>query len=248
MKCEHIEQLIPLYVGGDLEPPEADDLRHHLTGCALCRRLNEEFQASHTWLSTFAVPEFDEASFATLRASVLSQIERQEKRGSWIHWLLPKWNPRLVLAVSTAALVAVTALSVAVYRKQIAPPKKTVGNLVAETGIPVSTGDGQSVTLAENRLSSNGNSTATGGKRRFPGSKTPEPALPEEALNNGGLSFPLEPPVTGPEQAESETTTAVEPEDKEPKEMLRIELQTADPNIRIIWLTPKSAPTESNTK
>ncbi len=247
MKCEHIEQLIPLYVGGDLEPPEADDLRHHLTGCARCRQLNEEFQTSQNWLTGFAVPEFDEASLANMRASVLSEIERQEKRGSWIHWLLPKWNPRLVLAVSTAALVAVTALSVTVYRNRIAPPKPG-GDLVTKTGIPVSTDDGQSGTLAENRLSGNGTSTATGVKRRFPGSKLSEPALPEEALNNGGLSFPLEPPVTVPEQTESETTMSVEPEDKEPKEMLRIELQTADPNIRIIWLAPKAAPTESNTK
>ncbi|MBL8188938.1 MAG: zf-HC2 domain-containing protein, partial [Acidobacteria bacterium] len=65
MKCEQIEELIPLYVGGDLEPSEADDLRHHLTDCAQCRRLHEAFQASQTWLTTFAVPEFDEASLAT---------------------------------------------------------------------------------------------------------------------------------------------------------------------------------------
>lgn len=238
MKCEQIEELIPLYVGGDLKPSEADDLRHHLTECAQCRRLHEDFQSSQSWLTTFAKPEFDEASLATLRASVLNEIERQEKRGSWLDRLLPKWNPRLVLAVSTAALVAVTALSVTVYRNQIAPPK--LGNVrvsVVTDGYPLQ------ITPGNQQVS-----TATIKERRVRRSKPSEPALlPEEAFNNGGLSFPLEPPVIVPEQTESETGPPAEPEDKEAKEMLRIELQTADPNIRIIWLTPK-AESPSNTK
>ncbi len=238
MKCEQIEELIPLYVGGDLEPSEADDLRHHLTDCAQCRRLHEDFQASQTWLTTFAVPEFDEASLATLRASVLNEIERQEKRGSWLDWLLPKWNPRLVLAVSTAALVAVTALSVTVYRIQIASPKLGDDQVSVVTG-----GYPLQITPGNQQVS-----TATIKEHRIRRSKPSEPALlPEEAFNNGGLSFPLEPPVIVPEQTESETAPPAEPEDKEPKEMLRIELQTADPNIRIIWLTPK-ADSLSNTK
>ncbi|MBL8186679.1 MAG: hypothetical protein JNK38_01655, partial [Acidobacteria bacterium] len=220
------------------EPSEADDLRHHLTDCAQCRRLHEAFQASQTWLTTFAVPEFDEASLATLRASVLSEIERQEKRGSWLDRLLPKWNPRLVLAVSTAALVVVTSLSVTVYRIQIASLKLGDGRVSVVTGgypLQITPGNQQA-------------STPTVKERRVRRSKPSESALlPEEALNNGGLSFPLEPPVIVPEQTESETTPPAEPEDKEPKEMLRIELQTADPNIRIIWLTPK-ADSPSNTK
>ena len=256
MKCELFEDLIPLYVGEDLEPPRADDLRQHLTGCAHCRRVTEDFQASQNWLTGFTVPDFDEASFAKMRGSVLSKIERQieqeitqqEKRGRWIGWLLPKWTPRLALVISAAAFAVVTVLSVAAYRSQIVTPKPG-GDAVAKTGIPASADDGQSKTLAENRLSGHQVSTATVRERRFPKSKPSEPALPEAAFNNGGLSFPLEPPVIGPEQTEPEAAAQAEPEDKEPKEMLRIELQTADPNIRIIWLTPKTpSPSVSKTK
>lgn len=245
MKCEQIEELIPLYVGGDLEPYEADDLRHHFTDCAQCRRLHEEFQSSQSWLITFAVPEFDEASLATMRASVLNEIERQERKGNWLQWLLPKWNPRLVLAVSTAALVAVTALSVTVYRNQMAAPKPGNDRISAVTG------DNQIQTVGEPTQFAASNqqvSPVTVKERRAPRTQASEPALlPEEAFNNGGLTFPLEPPVTDVEQTESETTATVEAKDKEPEEMLRIELQTADPNIRIIWLTPKAA-SPSNTK
>lgn len=245
MKCELFEELIPLYVGGDLEPSEADDLRQHLTSCAQCRQLHEAFQASQTWLATFAKPEFDEASLATLRASVLNEIERQEKRGSWLNWLtglLPNWNPRLVLAVSTAALVAVTALSVAVFRNQIATPEPGSGDTVAITEIGGSTNGGDIKPAVHNNQAG-----AKIGQNRITKQRA-STLLPEEAFNNGGFSNALEPPVI-PEESAPEAVGAVEPEEKDHTEMLRIELQTADPNIRIIWLTPKAdSPSNPKTK
>lgn len=260
MKCEHVEELIPLYVGGDLEPPEADDLRQHLTSCAPCRQLNEDFQASQRWLTGFTVPEFDEASFATLRASVLSQIdqiEKQEKRGRWLNcpswpnlkaWLLPSWNPRLALAVSAAVLVGVTGLSVATYRNQIAPPKTGEDRVSAATGRERKDFAAQSPMNNETKMAS----VVAGSKRRIHHSRRAASALlPDEAFNNGGFSNALEPPVIPEEPATEEVvppeSVKKEPEENEPKEMLRIELQTADPNIRIIWLTPK-APSQSDSK
>lgn len=251
MKCELFEDLIPLYVGGDLEPPEADGLRQHLNTCAHCRRLTEDFQASQTWLSGFVVPDFDEASFARLRASVIGQIERQEKRGrwpDWMNWLLPKFSPRFVLASAAIALAVVTGLVVAVYRQQPIP-SRTGGEAIADNGRQDNLGDKVSATTGDRRVStatSGGRvSAATGMERRFPRSKRAD-LLPPEAINNGGFSNTLEPPVTGPEQSETE---AAAPEESEPKEMLRIELQTADPKIRIIWLAPKaSSPSNSQTK
>lgn len=242
MKCEHFENLIPLYVGGDLEPPQADDLRQHLTGCAHCRRVTEDFQASQTWLTGFAVPEFDEASFATMRASVISQIERQEKRGRLIEWLLPKFSPRFVLASAAIALAIVSGLVAAVYRQQPSP-SRIGGEVIADNGSHrnQAAGDGKVIT-AGGQIS-----TTTGKERRFPRSKRADSTLlPPEAFNNGGFSNPLEPPVIPDEQPVTEPAPATEPEEKE---MLRIELQTADPNIRIIWLTPKTpSPTDSKTK
>ncbi|MEK7830456.1 MAG: zf-HC2 domain-containing protein, partial [Acidobacteriota bacterium] len=142
MRCELFEQLIPLYVGGDLEPHEADDLRQHLNSCARCRRLNEDFEVSQNWLTGYAVPEFDEASFAKMRDSVIGQIERQEKRRRWLgwpdlpglkDWLLPKFSPRFVLASAAIALAVVSGLLAAVYRQQMAPAK-TGGEFIADNG------------------------------------------------------------------------------------------------------------------
>ncbi|MFN0109987.1 MAG: zf-HC2 domain-containing protein [Blastocatellia bacterium] len=254
MRCELFEELIPLHVGGDLEPHDADDLRRHLTGCAKCRQLNEEFQASQNWLTAYAVPDFDDASLAKMRASTMSEIERQEKRGSFIDWLLPKlsprpkWNPGLMLASAAIALAVVSGLVAAVYRQQVAPTK-TGGEVIADSN-RLSDATGKAPDDVQFSPPTSGRvSAATSRERGLPRSVREE--LPPEALNNGGSLNPLEPPVIPPGEPTTEPVVApvtppvlVEPEEKE---MLRIELQTADPNIRIIWLTPKTG-SPSNPK
>jgi len=260
MRCEHFETLIPLYVGGDLEPLEADSVRQHLNTCAHCRRLNEEFQASHAWLTGFAVPEFDEASFANMRASVFREIERQEKRGSWptwIDWLLPKWSPRegwgpgLMLASAAVALAITTGLVAVVYRQQTIPVKSG-GDVIAGNTNPVKAGSGNEQ-IGSDSVAPPANNAIRSKRHTFRSKRVDSPLLPPEALNNGGFEQPLEPPVIPEETAEQVATpeqgTATTPVEPVEKEMLRIELQTADPNIRIIWLTPKlDSPSNPKTK
>lgn len=245
MRCEPFEQLIPLFVGGDLEPLEADELRQHLNTCAHCRRLKEDFEASQNWLTGFAVPEFDEASFAKMRGSVISQIEQQQKRRRWpdfIDWLLPKFSPRFVLASAAIALAIVSGLIAAVYRQQVIPAKPG-GEVIADNGK-----QGGAKLDDRNVITATGGqvSTATGRERGFsrPRHSTAE-ELPSEAFGNGGSLNPLEPPVIPDEPAATETALFA-PAEAEPKETLRIELQTADPNIRIIWLTPKESGSPAN--
>ena len=260
MRCEHFEKLIPLYVGGDLETPQSEQVRQHIKTCADCCRLSEEFQASQAWLTGFAIPKFEEASFANMRASVFREIERQEKRGSWPAWidrLLPKWStrqgwgPGLMLASAAVALTVTTGLVGVVYRQQ-AVPVKSSGEIIANNDKQADTG----------KIEQSGNHSVgvsvgnpiSGKHRTFRFKRVESLTLPPEAFTNGGFSNALEPPVIPEEAAEQVTTPATAeqvaaavPQESEEKEMLRIELQTADPNIRIIWLTPK-ADNPSNPK
>lgn len=260
MKCTLAEQLIPLFAGGDLQPPEAETLRQHLDACAACRQLAEEFAASQSWLREFAAPEFDEAVFADLRASVLKEIAQagegeqfanaaglaftqslSANNSSWLGWLLPRWNPRLAFAA--AALILLAGLAWVVVRHQPSPRETTVAG-----------GDSPKPSLPP-------------APRPVPkqvqvvAQETPNPAHPRPALRPRPAALekrhsPVAPPATDL-TAQSQTdplTTTVEPTTNSDltalapeREMLRIELQTADPNIRIIWLTPK-ADTDSTPK
>lgn len=240
MKCEHSEHLIPLYVGGDLEPPEAESLRQHLETCVNCRLLHENFAASQTWLSEFAAPDFEAPIYAGLSASVIRIIEQQEKRGSWFQWLLPKWNPRLMLTASAAALAIVTGLITVTYYRQQTPA--TSGSETLANGGKLFTPAAGSRTFRPQLSEEKQIKPKMVRTERPRFGRTVKTPLPPEAFQNDPFAAPSEEPVTTSDLAEA---TPAEPEERE---MLRIELQTADPNIRIIWLTPKAAPTEPNTK
>ncbi len=243
MRCELSEKLIPLYVGGDLEPDESDDLRLHLESCETCNRLAEDFQSSRDWMTIASLPEFDEASFANLRASVLSRIEHQQPSSSWFNWLMPKWNPQFVLASSVAALVVMTGIALAVYLSQ-SPTSKPGEDVAVERGISTATGR-QRVTPHSVQPAIKNVVPGSQSSRRSNRVKVETSSLPPEAFQNDPFGQPLE----EPQQIDDSANLAeAAPTEQTEKEMLRIELQTADPNIRIIWFAPKSDSTSSKTK
>ena len=261
MRCELFEQLIPLHVGGDLQPHEADELRQHFKTCPRCHRLNEDFEVNQNWLTGLALPKFDEASFAKMRDSVINQIKQREKRGRWPGWmnridsLLPKFSPQLVLASATIALAVVSGLVAMVYRQELAPPK-TVGEVIADNGKRrnPTTADGQSGLIGQiadapkdRAILPTNHRVSAAASKELGYRQTAESSqqLPVEAFGNGGSLNPLEPPIIPDEPAATETAS-IAPAEAEPKEMMRIELQTADPNIRIIWLTPKESGSPAN--
>lgn len=242
MKCELSEKLIPLYVGGDLEPDESDAVRLHLESCAGCNRLAEDFYSSRNWFAAAPPPDFDEASFANLRASVLSRIQQQPSTQKWFDWLLPKWNPGLVLAASAAALVLISGLLITIYRDQT-PSVKNGEEVIADRA--VSTTAVSKPNSAHSKQPETKQVIASSqASRRSNRLKVETTSLPPEAFQNDPFGQPLEEQQTIDDPA---AVAEAAPTEQKEKDMLRIELQTADPNIRIIWFTPKSD-IASNTK
>src|SRR5690242_11089009 len=142
MNCTQAEQLIPLDVGGDLLPSEADQLRQHIEACAHCRQSAEEFADSQAWLSEFAVPAldptFDDAVFADLRASVLREIrktESAEERGRWFGWLLPQRPPRFAVATAVLLLVLAGGLVLSAYRHKKPTQEVSIKDQIQKTKV-----------------------------------------------------------------------------------------------------------------
>ncbi len=253
MKCELVEQLIPLHIGGDLEPSESESLRRHLATCARCRQLHEEFEASRVWLREMAAPDFDAAVYADLRSTVIRQIKQQEKRGSWFQWLLPKWDSKLMLAASAAALAVVTGLMAVTYYHQPTPAttvpsgSETLANQdrheKSDAGTRTFPTLSEKAARTEHSRFLAPRPQPNAAARTEPAQSKTDTALPPEAFGNDPFVASSGEPATISDPAD---TTPAEPEEE--KEMLRIELQTADPKIKIIWLTPKSAPARPDTK
>jgi Putative zinc-finger len=239
MLCAHAEKLIPLFAGDDLPARETEALRLHLESCANCRRLAAEFEESREWLRGFNTAQFDEATLDGMRDSVLRDIGRIENRARRFQWIVPGWNLRFAFATSLALLLFGALFSLAINRRQ--PPRHDPGSNQVEL-LPGKTPD--------DRANYDGQTERSKTVRRKFGRK-PIKHSPEESPQSEAEM--VEPDLITQNMAaepDGDQSTVPNPANTDPapnRNMLRIEIQTADPNIRIIWFAPKSD-TTPNTK
>ncbi len=249
MQCARAEKLIPLFAGDDLSAREADALRRHLEFCANCRRLATEFEESRDWLRRFAAPQIDEPMLEGLRDSVLREIGRIENRTRWIQWILPGLNLRLAFASLLASLLLGGMLSLMINRRQSPYDPKYNQAQTRKSGDYEATTP-SSKTPGERR---NDGAIRKSDRRKFrrkPIQSGPtEAPQPEERMVESDL---IAQNMDAAEPA-ADQSAGDDPANTDPgasQDMLRIEIQTADPNIRIIWFALKSdmAPTAPNAK
>jgi hypothetical protein len=253
MRCTHAEKLIPLFAGDDLPARETDALRRHLESCANCRRLAGEFEDSRDWLRGFAAPQFDEAMLDGMRDSVLRDIGRLENRARWIRWLVPGWNLRFAFATSLALLLLGAFIGLMINRRQ--PQYDPQSNQAEKRK-----GGGNQVELQPGKAPedrANNDERITTGKpdRRKSRRKAIKPGLNEPPQTKELMAEPdliaKNTDVTEPATNQSAGNDPANTDPDANQNMLRIEIQTADPNIRIIWFAPMpgaSPATIPNTK
>jgi hypothetical protein len=239
MKCTQAEKLIPLFAGDDLPAREANVLRQHLESCADCRRLASEFEESRDWLINLAAPQFDEAMLDGLRDGVLREISRVEKRrrwfDQWFGWIVPNWNPRFAFAVSLAALLLIAAFGLLIYRRQPPHgPKQDRADVRKDAGDQVGSHPGGTQDEPDPQIVK-GNPEQRRIKRKATRRGFAESPQPEaQTAEPDFVAQDIEPPDPAkPDPIKIDLAAN--------REMTRIEFQTADPNIRIIWLTPKDS-------
>ena len=238
MNCRRVEKLIPLYVEGDLARGTADRLTSHLDWCGRCNWLADEYKESQGWLRTSEPPEFDEAFLDNLKAGVLSRIEETSARPSLLASLMQQWSRRQILALSAALLIIFGALVFYIYQV-----RTRANPAVFEAVEPPP--NGETIRPNEPRLATNPERAAGADL-----SKTRHGKSLANTKSRGGnptiAEHTFEPPfVSQTHRLEESATTSAEPRNALPgsaddlPEMLRIEIQTSDPNIRIIWFAPK---------
>ena len=241
MNCRRVEKLIPLYVEGDLESHSRERIASHLEWCGRCNWLADEFRESQSWLRSTRPPELDEAFLSSFKSDALKLIAETNAKPSVLSSLIQQWSRRQVFALAGAVMIIVAAVVLYVYhastsrRLQIADatnttelrgahPEETqsVAGKTPDTG--VATGAG----LKEPQRSKH--RTTVNARAGHPGVSTEpiESPLATQISRSGG---------SGPGSFEP----SVEPSGSgdDPQAMLRIEIQTSDPNIRIIWFAPK---------
>ncbi len=105
MKCRHIQARLPLFLGEELEPREAAELREHLRECPHCGALAEALAETQEQVETVlrtAIP-----APPTLEARVMATVRRlPARRLQWPAFTPPwSWQRRLVTAGAALCLV-----------------------------------------------------------------------------------------------------------------------------------------------
>lgn len=235
MNCQQIQDLIPLYVGSDLEESRARTVAAHVQTCETCAGVAGEYREARQLLQTFVPPAFTEDFYAGMRRSVWQDIEKKSAGPAFFSIVADLFRPRLAWAAATAVLIAVSVIGIYVISRRAWAPQPVVSQQPPASTTPneqLPTASPNNKSSASSLASSGSNSTPAGvhqpdreHKRKTISDRANVTAMPTVATVSPATSAPVLGDSTQPNREVSDASGAP----------LRVEIQTKNPNIRIIW-------------
>ena len=231
MNCKSIVRSISFYVAGDLVGESERAVAVHLLACEDCQRLAEEFSESDSLLArACSPPEFGAEFYSGIRSAVLADIGSRRSRPSL-------FRPRWLYATAFAAVLIASGLTLQYLSGVTRRATQDVALAPAVKDQPTSNLAG--TTNLSSLLQSDGPS----GKPKVHGKLERAKRLvvtdsaPAARTERAQIARVIESPAgVGPVAPES---TPVAGRSASSPQVSRIEIQTTNPNIRIIWLTPR---------
>lgn len=240
MNCNDAKDLISLYIGRDLDEADAAIVAEHLRNCAECSELESEYSETIRTIRQFSPPEFGDAVYAGIRRRVMDDISRKTAR--------PRLADRLAaLSGSYARLAsaapAVLAIGIAAFY-YVATVEKKPSQLAAGDGPVLSSPPSPSAVdtqdpgvnpdVARPAFPPRGTAVKRSADRRH--RNTAGPARQTVAQVRKSKRPRAAETLVAHHRPNADSGSV-------PDQALRVEMQTSDPNIRIIWfanITPKS--------
>jgi len=244
MNCDRAERLLPLLGRGDLKQKDARALQEHLVDCDRCAESARDYEQFFDLLHSTGELHFDEEFFGRVRRTVLSEIRLRERRlPTPLQWW--RSNPVAVLGIVVLVMIAFGAGSALLNREFAVRNNERVASSTEDAhgvhqppqAIPATTIDVVEPDGKESRVAVvNSRRNAWNRLSRRSRNLKTAPAGDMIARRDGKVRFDRKPPEEKPsvELSLKQAATA------QRQEASRIEILTADPNIRIIWLTAKN--------
>ena len=268
MNCKHVQELLPLYVGRDLEEKQAQLVSVHLESCAECASSADEYRETRKLLQVFSPPPVNEAVYAGIRQRVLREIEREPDPPALPRLIASMFGPRLGWAVATALLIAVSALAfyfianrqpiLTIDQQQLAGNDQAGERTTPDDQQIARPGPESAATPSYSPKQNDLPQRKSTGRSRAQNSaiarlvdQTHGRMVPGAVLNLS-KSVAVDTPETRSLTTESslgnnlaEHDTIPTRQSATPEKTLRVEMQTKDRNIRIIWFS--HPPTKQNS-
>lgn len=265
MNCHSVTRLLPLHIEGDLAAEKAHAVSHHLLSCDECRRVAGEYEESQQLLRLYEPPEFDAAFHEGIRRAVMHEVNNHHAARFVPASLVARlFRIPPAYAIPVALLLVACALIFIASRTQ--PTFDRAQREKAVDAQPQSTSLSPNATRNESSSAPELTGTPHYARaetiikgRRIKRIARPSPQTPHREVlveqstpSDMTVAQNITPATTNDDNtpATVHTEALSHPGDKGievadagsveagPK-MLRIELQTSDPNIRIIWLAPQ---------
>jgi hypothetical protein len=256
MNCKRAAEFLPLYAAGDLDAARADEVASHVAVCEGCRHVAGEFRESRALLvEAFETPEFGAEFYTGIRSSVLEKISR-EREPSTPSLVAALFGRRLAYATTFA--VALIALALAFQHFRGGRRETTQQLAGGQQNVNAPQQDQRRGSEASPQLNAKNNEATpspthtamiphkestrrtTPDRRREP---MPTPVMRDD--ESAQIAQVLPSSVNVAHEASESASPAVGSTPAvmatAAPEVSRIEIQTADPNIRIIWLAPQKS-------
>lgn len=251
MNCKQVEKLLPLYVSRDLDAGRERLVAAHVQACNECHSAADEYRETRLLLKEFALPAFGEDVYAEIRQNVWREIEAKSASPSVSEIIAGWFRPRLVWAVATALLIAVSVLGIYLIgnrwtvRQPVAvkgtEKHPTISN--KQTGAPAAAVATASPSPAGEGMNGPRQVTVHYAERKRDRRRAPDRA------DSLVAKAPDAPPVKVVSPAINDTAGSNSLPARDSGKALRMEIQTKDPNIRIIWFAQQhTKSTSPNSK
>ena len=255
MNCGRIEEMIPLYVEGDLETDRAELVSAHLKSCDACSRLAGGFGESQEWLHSYTPPAFDSTFFDGLRNGVLSRIENEKARPSFFQLMAARWRWNTALATAVLLLLI---WGLVFYVNQRSQGRSNNDDKLANVSPPSRDEQAPRKSSELQDDKSYRDSVRTHQHRR-PSLRKAAATVVGQEKTELAMGLPkLEEDNSPDPGAESTAVFKADPiqDATQPWKVdlpvresnTRIEIQTSDPTIRIIWFAPNNVDKNSNRR
>ena len=257
LNCIRAARMISLYVAGDLVGTPEREVGAHLAVCERCRGVADEFSESSSLLAqACAPPDFDAEFYSRIRHAVIGKIahDRMPLRPSL-------FRRRWLYATALAAIVIASGVMLQHFSRarRDNPQDPAFASLVSSqpaSGLAIGANAASSPQSSEQpprprkaqrpQLHSVGLNARRGSKQfepvRKPDTLDIAQAVPDKRprISPAMQATNVEPVSLGPATLSGGSPSS--PSGRAPApQVSRIEIQTADPNIRIIWLAPQES-------
>lgn len=219
--CKRATRMMPLYVGGELPGDLDREMGKHLAICEACGRLAQEFCESNSLLTeACATPEFDAQFYDEIRNTVLDKIARDGLSSK------PQFGRSWIYAGAFALMFVVSAFMFVRWQVAREAPRDSASIMPATDNTASNQGPNSAMPLQSKELRSKSRrASVTQKPMRRETLSRPDPKQFELARKSDASAGV--PRVSPPERASA-------------SEVSRIEIQTSNPNIRIIWLVAEN--------